>query len=53
MQENKKSDHFETISNRFLDSKLVYGGKSGQSYQFQVRTLSHQEEPIIKNAGEH
>ena len=27
MQENTKSDHFETISNRFLDPKLVYSEK--------------------------
>ena len=27
--------------------------KSGQSHQFQFRTLIHQEEPIIKNAGEY
>ena len=27
MQEKTKSDHFETISNRFLDPKLVYSEK--------------------------
>ena len=36
MQENIKSEHFETISYRFLDPKLVYSEKIGSIESFSV-----------------